>query len=117
METRVTKKSVVALGPDQKDNYMVTWLLEAWPNGIPLTETPIISEEINHDFFKYDPEEPNTQEDYAKQQERIDDFLEKEAKKIMDKHIAESDMLATETRLNDSTNTLQAKLDTTYGDK
>ena len=117
MQIRVTKKSVTALGPNQKDNYMIKWLLEAWPDGIALTETPVISEEIQHDFFKYDLSDPNSEDDYAKQQLRIDKHLEEKAKEIMDKHIAEVDMLAKENRLNDSTDKLKTKLDTIYGAK
>ena len=47
MQTRVNKVNAVK---DAKNHYQVTWLFEAWPNLVPLTEDPVVNETIQHEF-------------------------------------------------------------------
>ena len=112
MQTRVTKKKAVLL--DGKRNYRVTWLLEVWPDLVPLTDPTIIEADLEHEFFQYDPERPGSEQDYIKQQERIDEDLKEQAAEIIDKYTAEKDLELTEARLDTAADDLKSTLDKDY---
>lgn len=111
MQTRVTKQ---AAAQDDKKHYQVTWLLEVWPNLVPLTDPTIISETITHEFQEYDPEDPNSEQDYIKQQERIDAYLKNKAVEYIEKYLSERNIIESETRIDVAATDLKTIIDETY---
>ena len=111
MQTRVTKQAAVQ---DDKRHYQVTWLLEIWPNLVPLTDPTIINETITHEFQEYDPEDPNSEQNYIKQQERIDAYLKNEAIEHIEKYLSERDIIESETRIDTAAIDLKTVIDETY---
>ena len=112
MQTRVNKVNAVK---DAKNHYQVTWLFEAWPNLVPLTEDPVVNETIQHEFQVY--EGPSAEQDYIKQQARIDAHLAEKAAEFMDKYLDEKDLIETETRIDTAAVTLKTTIDGAYAEK
>ena len=111
MQIRVTKMRAEDSGPQNCGKLLhVTWLLEVWPNLVPLTETPIISTELSFAYYMADNEI-----DLNAQQIRINNYLLDESKRIIDAYITEQTLITTEARIDTAASTLQTALETEYG--
>jgi len=112
MQTRVTKQKAVL---DDKNHYQITWLLEAWPNLVPLAEKPIITRELSHEYQIY--EGPKAEEEFAKQQVRIDKYLKEKTVELIEKYLAEKTLIETEVRIETAATTLKDKIEELYPSK
>ena len=114
MQTRITKLPVVSKGINHENDFIASWRLEAWENGVSLETEPAINVILKHDFFKY-PEK--NVDDYNKQQLRIDKYLKEEMVRVMNEYLAEKDMTSSQTHLDAATDSLKMTADVLYGDK
>ena len=111
MQIRVTKARAQDSGPQNDGKLLrVTWLLEVWPNLVPLTDTPIISTELSFDYFLADNET-----DLINQQTRINTYLLEESKRLINAYIAQKTLITTESRIDTAAATLKTALEVEYG--
>lgn len=111
MQIRVTKVKAEDAGSQNNGKLLiVTWLLEVWPNLVPLTDPTLISKEIAHEYFKH-----SSQEQLDRQDERINAYLEEQAKLSIDVYLNEKALITIEPRIDSAATKLRTVLEVTYG--
>jgi len=111
MQVRVVEKEAKEKGPQFAGKLLdMTWTIKLWLNQQdPDNDVPILEKDVKHDYSRHDKPE-----DLAKQDARIDAFLEDESKKVINAYLNEQSLI-TDKHITDRTTTLKSKLDTQYG--